>query len=141
MKFARNHTPIIIDTIRAGATLVTKESPIGERYSSPTVKTAVDVMSHHTLPGVPAVMPRAAAIMIRNPSPVSAQPIAIFTMLEGSWFFFACDAQSAVSAGVKNQIMKGLNDWYHVEGIVKPRIVGHRVFESAHSWSVLPCCS
>ena len=37
--------------------------------------------------------------------------------------------------------MNGLNDWYQVDGIVKPRTVGQRVLWSAQSCSVLPCCS
>ena len=37
--------------------------------------------------------------------------------------------------------MNGLNAWYHVDGIVKPKIVGQCVFWSAHSCMVLPCCS
>ena len=31
MKLVRNHSPIIIETMRAGATLDTSDSPIGER--------------------------------------------------------------------------------------------------------------
>jgi hypothetical protein len=42
---------------------------------------------------------------------------------------------------VKAKIMKGLNAWYQVEGSAKPSTAGQCVFWSAHSWSVLPCCS
>ena len=74
-------------------------------------------------------------------APHSAQPMASLLRLEGSVPRAACRAHIAFSSGTKTKIMKGLKDWYQVDGMVKPRIVGQAVCWSAHSCSVLPCCS
>src|SRR5580765_5527592 len=86
------------------------------------------------------VRPCAAEIITTKPRPSSTQPIAIFVRLEGSWLRARCHDHRPVSTGVKNQIMNGLNAWYHVDGMPMPKNV-HRVLWSAQSWSVLPCCS
>src|SRR5262245_23212832 len=87
-----------------------------------------------------SVRPFAAAIITTKPRPSMTQPIAILVRLEGSLPRAACQPQNDVKSGVKKKIMNGLNAWYHVDGMVSPKNV-HRVFASAQSWSVLPCCS
>lgn len=104
------------------------------------MKTGVEPSSHSTLSLASGVMPDAATIMTTKPSPV-AQPSAILFRLEGSLPRCACRAHTMFSSGTSSQIMKGLKDWYQVDGIVKPNTVGQCVFWSAHSCMVLPCCS
>src|ERR1700693_4544188 len=50
-----NQTPIMNPTMRAGASLVTVESPTGERHSSPTVWRRYTAVSHSGLTRPPAV--------------------------------------------------------------------------------------
>src|SRR5258706_585140 len=141
MKLARNHTPIIIDTMRTDATLVTNDSPNGDRYSSPNVyNTGLPTNQRMLRLASADARPFAAAIMMMNPSPSSTQPMAILVRLVGSWFRARCQPHSDVSSGVNRKIMNGLNAWYHVDGMVRPKNT-QRVFWSAHSCSVLPCCS
>src|ERR1051326_571629 len=122
MKLARNHTPIIIATMRTGATLVHNDRPIGEKESSPNVETTVLPTSHRMLRLASAAdNPFAATIMMMKPSPSSTQPIAILVMLVGSWLRARCQPQRDVSSGVNRKIMNGLNAWYQVEGIVRPK--------------------
>src|SRR5207253_10875716 len=86
-------------------------------------------------------MPCDATIITRNPSPSITQPSAIFVTLLGSCRRPACQPQNEIRSGVNAKIMNGLNAWYHVDGSVKPKIEGQCVLSSAHSCSVLPCCS
>ena len=46
-----------------------------------------------------------------------------------------------LTAMASRTMKTGLNDWNHVEGIWKPRMVGQTVRSSAQVCIVLPCCS
>src|SRR5262249_21294944 len=110
MKLARNHTPIIIDTMRTGATAVTNESAIVDRSRRLDVGGAVLPTSHRMLRlACGSVRPFAAAIITTIPRPSITQPIAILVRLVGSWPRAACQPQNDVSSGVKKKIMNGLN--------------------------------
>src|SRR6478609_8808645 len=93
---------------------------------------------HSRLP-LPFPMRRAPPTITMNESPSKMQPIAIFDTLDGSVPRFACHAQNMSSGMPKMKMMNGLNDWNQVDGILNPRIVGQRVFSSAHVCIELPC--
>src|SRR5512140_3628979 len=126
--------------MRCGATLVTSESPIGDRYSSPMVSTNVVPASHSTLRLVSSVAPAAATIITMYDSPSRKQPIAILVTLLGSLPCLDWPAQNIVSSGANAKIMSGLNAWNHDDGMLQPNRCQF-VFWSAHSCIVFPCCS
>src|SRR3954470_2387312 len=73
-KLVASHTPISIDTIRAGATFDTSDNPICERYSSPIVMTPKYPSSHSQLASGPPPDCQAAPPMIRLASATPKQP-------------------------------------------------------------------
>src|SRR5690242_8825977 len=83
-KLVRHYIPIIIETMLAGETLVTSESPTGDRYNSPMVSTSVaDVSQKIDTFGVECSA-WAAPIMMRNEMPSRMHPMAILFTLDGS---------------------------------------------------------
>src|SRR5260221_9560443 len=114
--------------MRAGATLVTNESPTGDRYSSPIVRIMVFPSSHITLRRASGAMPCAATIITMYESPIIRHPLPILTRLDGSLPRFACQPQNIVSSGANRKIIAGLKAWNHVEGIFHPNGVGQCVF-------------
>lgn len=79
MKEDKNHIPIIMDMKRGGATLVTRDSPMGERYNSPIVKTHVVNTSQDKFEReTSGVITRMARERIRKAPPAKKLPIAIF---------------------------------------------------------------
>src|SRR5262249_25245731 len=142
-KLVASQTPINIETIRTGAIFDTSESPIGERQSSPMVMTTKYPSSQSQLASSPAAR-QAAVAMIKLASVTPKQPIDILVTVEGSLPGFACQAQSAMTKGVKAKIMNGLNAWNQVTGMSpcqRKRSIVRLVWSSAHSTIVLPCCS
>src|SRR5262249_39673124 len=98
-KLVASHSPISIETIRAGATFDTSETRIGEGSGPPGVRTTKYASSHSQLASSPAAC-QAAATKIRLASVTPKQPIDILVTVEGSLPRLACHAHSAMMKGV-----------------------------------------
>src|SRR5512143_4104122 len=113
--------PMSIETMRAGASLVTSERPTGDKKSSPMVRIHTQAVSHHMLTICCSPETCAAKIMMTKELPRSRHPIAILAMLEGSLPRLACQDQKLLRSGVKKIIMAGLKAWNQEAGISHPK--------------------
>src|SRR5574344_173994 len=120
MAVAANQKPIIIPLYLGGATLDTKDIPIGESSSAANVRTKyVDIKlvgaTNVGLTVPPSsfgdISPSEANVMIRKPQAATNIPIPIFLGADGSLPFLPKKPNMAIDTGVRATTKNGLNCW------------------------------
>ena len=106
----KNQVPISIEATSAGAAWVTKLSPTGLAYSSPTVSQSMDSTSHHTLQVSPSDESVAAKTIRRYAVALITQPMAILATDDGSCPLVACHPQNLLTSGISVRMNSGLSD-------------------------------
>src|SRR5438309_795207 len=114
-KFDRNHTPMRRDTNFTGASLLTMDSPTGDKHNSPTVwmQNAAESqkpLTRTTSPAAPSDL-RPPSTMKRNPRPRISRPSANFTGVLGSLFLRARRTHNDAKIGASVRMKNGLTDW------------------------------
>ena len=109
-KFEPNHAPIMNDTMRAGASLVTIDSPTGDRQSSPIVcqKYAPTIHQSAARPDSPASAWFTPWSMKTKPSASRIKPKHILIGAGGSSFLRASLVQNHANSGAKMKMIAGL---------------------------------
>ena len=113
----RNQIPIRNETWRAGAALVTNDSPVGEMHSSPNVSAMYVALSQNIDARCCGVVPWAPKTMNTNPAPRRSSASQTFVGWLGFMFRFPSQDQSAANTGASTITASGPTDWNHVAGI------------------------
>lgn len=115
----KNHTPIKRDMNLAGESLVTADSPIGDKQSSPKVIITYMATSQSGLTVVtPASIIPAGKVSNRNPPERKIKPMAILEGSDGSRFLELSIGHNMANKGANIRIASGLTDWNQLAGII-----------------------
>src|ERR1700685_2869272 len=104
---------------RTGATLVTYDSPTGDRHSSPSVWNVYAANSQIGLTSTPVSARLPPRTMNTNPTPSRKSPATILSAVEGSRRRRPRALHMAAKMGANTRIAKGFTDWYQLEGTMK----------------------
>src|SRR2546430_393577 len=140
MAVATNQRPMKSDTYFTGATLVTMESPTGERQSSPQVCTTYAATNQNGLTSAPPSLRWAPITMKMKPAPTSSMANAILMGVLGSRPRRASAVQSAAKKGAKIRMASEFTDWNQEAGNVKLPI-RRSVRSAANRFIDEPACS
>src|SRR5690606_14311706 len=113
----RNHTPIISDETRAGASFVIALRPTGESVSSPSVWRRYVSTNHLGETSAPPAAASPAPTITTNPSPSRTSPIPNFVGLDGSFPRRPSHTHSAATTGAMVKMNSALSDWNHAAGM------------------------